>query len=137
MDAHEIHSHERPEDAAPRPTYTGAVAVTPIFTDEAADMRCSTVQFAAGSRTGWHRHDGAQILTIADGDGLLVSDDGTVVRARPGTVVHVPAGERHWHGASVAEGMTHVALTIGTSRYEDAVTDDEHSTADAQARTPA
>jgi quercetin dioxygenase-like cupin family protein len=32
------------------------------------------------------------------------------VTSRPGDVVWFPPGEKHWHGASPAKAMTHIAV---------------------------
>jgi quercetin dioxygenase-like cupin family protein len=32
---------------------------------------------------------------------------------RPGDVVWIPPGQKHWHGASPTTGMTHIAITEG------------------------
>jgi hypothetical protein len=34
-----------------------------------------------------------------------------VEEIRPGDVVQIPPGVRHWHGAAAATGMTHISLT--------------------------
>jgi quercetin dioxygenase-like cupin family protein len=106
MQGHDLSGDETV--GAPRPTYTGDVAITPHVRDDGAAMRSSTVHFWPGARTGWHRHVGSQLLVITDGDGVIANADGTVVRARPGVMVSVEPGELHWHGASEAHGMTHL-----------------------------
>jgi quercetin dioxygenase-like cupin family protein len=30
---------------------------------------------------------------------------------RPGDVVWIPAGEKHWHGATATTAMTHIAIS--------------------------
>jgi len=29
---------------------------------------------------------------------------------RPGDVVRIPPGQKHWHGATATTGMTHIAI---------------------------
>jgi quercetin dioxygenase-like cupin family protein len=35
---------------------------------------------------------------------------GPIEEIRPGDVVWIPPGQKHWHGASPTTGMTHLAL---------------------------
>jgi len=34
----------------------------------------------------------------------------TDAKIRPGDVVSIPPGEKHWHGASPTTAMTHIAI---------------------------
>lgn len=124
----------RPPDAEPRPTYTGQVSVTPVGHAEGA-MRYSVVAFRPGARTGWHTHDGVQVLVVTEGEGLIANSSGDVIRGRAGVTVTIEPGEEHWHGATEASGMTHVAVTIGESHYVRPVEYDEHATAQSAAET--
>jgi quercetin dioxygenase-like cupin family protein len=81
----------------------------------------TTVTFLPGVRTHWHRHDGGQILLVVAGQGWVATrDDGQQV-LRMGDVVWAPPGEDHWHGATEATSLTHVAVTLGTTRWFEAV----------------
>jgi 4-carboxymuconolactone decarboxylase len=33
----------------------------------------------------------------------------------PGTLIHIPAGERHWHGATSDSPMSHLTIVSPTS----------------------
>jgi quercetin dioxygenase-like cupin family protein len=35
---------------------------------------------------------------------------GKIEEIRPGDVVRIPAGTKHWHGAAPTTGMSHIAL---------------------------
>jgi quercetin dioxygenase-like cupin family protein len=35
---------------------------------------------------------------------------GPIEEIRPGDVVWIPAGEKHWHGAAPTTAMTHIAI---------------------------
>jgi quercetin dioxygenase-like cupin family protein len=35
---------------------------------------------------------------------------GPIEEIRPGDVVWIPPGEKHWHGAAPTTGMTHIAI---------------------------
>jgi hypothetical protein len=42
--------------------------------------------------------------------GRVQAKGGPVREIRPGDVVWIPPNEKHWHGASPTNGMTHVAM---------------------------
>jgi 4-carboxymuconolactone decarboxylase len=84
---------------------------------ESENYRCSVVNFSRGATTGWHAHTCDQILVITAGSGTVATEeeerDITV-----GDVVHIKAGERHWHGAKANTTMSHITITTagGESR---------------------
>ena len=90
-----------------------------IITDgQSEQFRCNVVNFRAGATTGWHVHDCDQILVVTAGKGKVASEteerDITV-----GDVVHIKAGERHWHGASATSPLSHITVTTvgSTSKH--------------------
>ncbi|MFL5316274.1 MAG: cupin domain-containing protein, partial [Microvirga sp.] len=44
------------------------------------------------------------------GCGWAQREGGPKEEIRPGDVVWIPAGEKHWHGATAATAMTHIAI---------------------------
>ena len=70
-----------------------------------------SVTFAAGARTAWHTHPRGQTLIVTSGVGRVQRWDGQVQEIRPGDVVRIPAGVKHWHGAAPDSTMTHTAVT--------------------------
>ncbi|HZU76221.1 MAG TPA: cupin domain-containing protein [Dehalococcoidia bacterium] len=67
------------------------------------------VSFDAGGRNVFHRHTFDQVLYITEGEGI-VATEGEEVRVRAGDVVVIPAGEKHWHGATPTTAMAHLAI---------------------------
>jgi quercetin dioxygenase-like cupin family protein len=109
----------------PGSQFTGDVY--PYLTMPATDgVTINTVNFTPCARTFWHRHDQGQILIVLAGRGLIQADGGPVRVLRAGDVVWAPAGERHWHGGSGDSYMTHTAISLGPTHWEDAVTDEEY-----------
>ena len=102
-------------------TFVGEARLTRMTA--AADAPATNVYrvaFAARARTNWHAHTGPQLLQIVEGV-CRCQTDGTPVReAVAGDLVSFAPGERHWHGASPAGPMTHVAINIdaATSWFE-------------------
>ena len=81
----------------------------------------ATVTFAPGARTFWHHHEHGQILQVVSGIGLVCPDGEEPQTIRPGDVVWVPAGERHWHGATPGSPLTHVAISLGSTHWAEEV----------------
>lgn len=92
-------------------TFTGMVRVEGRF-QRAAPARIggATVVFEPGAHTAWHSHPLGQTLIVTAGSGLVQHWGVPVQAIKPGDVVWVPPGVKHWHGASPLEGMTHVAI---------------------------
>ena len=91
--------------------FTGAVRIDPLFQPEApARTLGANVTFEPGARTAWHAHPLGQILIVTAGCGRVQGWGGPVEEIRPGDVVRVAPGEKHWHGASPTTAMTHIAI---------------------------
>ena len=91
--------------------FTGVVRVDDRFQREApARVGGGTVTFEPGARTAWHTHPLGQTLIVTAGAGLVQNWGGPVQDIRPGDVVWIPPGVKHWHGASPRTGMTHIAI---------------------------
>jgi quercetin dioxygenase-like cupin family protein len=91
--------------------FTGTVRIDPLFQPEnTARAAGASVTFEPGARTAWHIHPLGQILIVTFGCGLVQRWDGPIEEIRPGDVVWIPPGEKHWHGATPATAMTHTAI---------------------------
>jgi quercetin dioxygenase-like cupin family protein len=86
----------------------------------------TTVFFAPAAHTHWHSHENGQILQVLAGRGLICSDRGKPRAISAGDTVWVPAGERHWHGAAPDSFMTHTAISLGVTRWAEAVAGPEY-----------
>lgn len=106
-------------------TFTGEVwgdSVMPT-TD---GVTINNVFFAPGGRTDWHTHEQGQILQVQAGQGWVCVDGEQPQPIRPGDVVWIPAGERHWHGGAADSYLLHTAISLGKTNWEDAVTDAQY-----------
>ena len=91
--------------------FTGAVRIDPLFKAGApARAAGASVTFEPGARTAWHTHPLGQTIIVTSGCGRAQRWGGPVEEIRPGDVVWFPPGEKHWHGATAATGMTHIAI---------------------------
>src|SRR4051794_15304376 len=95
----------------PADYFTGTVRIDPLVqAAEPARVAANTVTFEPGARTAWHTHPLGQTLIVTSGAGRTQRWDGPVEEIRPGDVVWIPPGEKHWHGASPSTAMTHIAI---------------------------
>jgi quercetin dioxygenase-like cupin family protein len=109
MDFHPAGS--RATRQAPAEYFTGTVMQDPIIATPAPARLVSTqVSFQPGARTAWHSHPLGQTLFVTVGVGRVQAQGGPIREIRPGDVVWIPPGEKHWHGASPTNGMTHIAM---------------------------
>ena len=91
--------------------FTGAVRIDPLFEpNDVASAGAASVTFEPGARTAWHSHPRGQRLVVTAGVGRVQRWQGPVDEIRPGDVVWIPAGVKHWHGAAPTTGMTHIAI---------------------------
>jgi len=101
----------RPTLRAPKDYFTGTVWQDPIVSAPApARLAATRVTFEPGARTAWHTHPLGQTLYVVTGIGRVQTEGGPVREIRAGDVVWIPPGEKHWHGASPTNGMTHIAM---------------------------
>lgn len=92
-------------------TFSGNVRIDPLFSAPApATVMTASVTFEPGARTAWHTHPLGQILIVTAGCGRVQKWGGQVEEIRPGDVVWIAPGEKHWHGASPTTAMTHIAI---------------------------
>lgn len=104
-------SGSQPSSKGSSAYFTGAVRVDPLFqAPEPARVRGASVTFEPGARTAWHTHPLGQVLIVTAGCGRVQRWGGPVEEIRPGDVVVISPGEKHWHGASPTTAMTHIAI---------------------------
>jgi quercetin dioxygenase-like cupin family protein len=95
----------------PADWFTGSVQIEPLFeAPDPARARGARVTFEPGARTAWHTHPLGQTLIVISGIGWAQGDGGPVEEIRPGDVVCFSPNEKHWHGASSTNPMTHIAI---------------------------
>lgn len=73
-------------------------------------IRFVRVAFEPGARTAWHTHPRGQILHVLSGVCRVQCWGGRAVEVGAGDTVHIPPGSKHWHGATPAAAMTHLAM---------------------------
>ena len=101
----------RPSVRGPEDWFTGSVRIDPLFdANNARRAAAALVTFEPGARTAWHTHPLGQTLIITAGVGWVQREGGTMEEVRPGDIVWFEPNEMHWHGATVSNGMSHIAI---------------------------
>jgi 4-carboxymuconolactone decarboxylase len=114
--------------------FTGSALVTSPFKGSGdARVGGATVTFQPGARTHWHRHPLGQLLIVTAGRGWVQAEGEPVRAVGPGDVVWTGPGVAHWHGATPASAMTHVAVA---ETLEGKATEWLQPVGDAQYRGP-
>ena len=97
------------------------------------DGGVANVTFEPGCRNNWHIHHGAvQVLICVSGRGWYQEWGKPAVQLVPGTIIEIPEGAKHWHGAAADSWMQH--LTFHKDVQEDSsnewlepVTDEQYN----------
>lgn len=111
--------------------FTGNSYLAPV---SQGPIRISNVTFEPRCRNNWHIHKaskgGGQMLIGVAGRGWYQEEGKPAVEILPGTVIHIPAGVRHWHGAAADSWFAHLAFELPgentSNEWLDPVTDLEY-----------
>ena len=96
--------------------FTGPVTRQVLLPDS-KEFNVNVVNFGKGVRNKFHAHDSEQILVVTAGKGIIATETKEKV-ITPGDVIIIPAGEKHWHGATKDSSLSHIYV----SRLESKVT---------------
>lgn len=96
-------------DDSTNPIFRGKVMIQDIIPGGSNQMRITQVNFSPGARNILHSHTFDQVLYVTAGKGIL-ADEKTETVVTPGTLIHIPAGEKHWHGATKDSAFSHIAI---------------------------
>lgn len=76
----------------------------------------ANVTFEPGCRNNWHIHHakkgGGQLLICTAGEGWYQEYGKAAVSLVPGTVIVIPEGIKHWHGAKNDSWFSHIAIEM-------------------------
>lgn len=94
----------------------------------------ANVTFEPGCRNNWHIHKatkgGGQMLVGVAGRGWYQEEGKPAQEILPGTVIHIPANVKHWHGAAADSWFAHLAFEVAGDDTENVwlepVTDEEY-----------
>ena len=111
--------------------FIGNSYLAPISREQ---VSISNVTFEPGCRNNWHIHrattGGGQMLIGVAGRGGYQEEGKPAVEILPGTVIHIPANVKHWHGAAADSWFAHLAFELpgenASTEWLDPVTDGEY-----------
>jgi 4-carboxymuconolactone decarboxylase len=92
------------------PLFTGKDVTKQVLVPDSKEFDLSIVNFGKGVRNKFHAHDSEQILIITAGKGIVATDKEKRVVTQ-GDIVLIPAGEKHWHGATEDSEFSHIYVT--------------------------
>lgn len=93
--------------------FTGNSYLAPVSLEQ---VKVFNVTFEPACRNNWHIHrateGGGQMLIGVAGCGWYQEEGKEPVKILPGTVVHIPANVKHWHGAASDSWFAHLAFEL-------------------------
>ena len=115
--------------------FTGQAYLASISNNEALGTHISNVTFEPGCRNNWHIHHakkgGGQLLICTAGEGWYQEYGKDAVSLVPGTVIVIPEGVKHWHGAKKDSWFSHIAIEMPgeecSSEWCEQVSDKEYN----------
>ena len=93
------------------------------------------VTFEPSCRNNWHIHHakngGGQMLICVGGRGYYQEWGKDAVEMNPGDCINIPAGVKHWHGASPDSWFSHLAIEVPgeetSNEWLEAVSEQDYS----------
>ena len=122
----------QPNDAYAR-YFTGRSYLNPLTKPEDG-LFLANVTFEPGCRNNWHIHHaksgGGQLLICTAGEGWYQEAGREAQSLTPGTVIVIPAGVKHWHGAKKDAWFSHIAIEMPgedcSNEWLEPVSDEEY-----------
>jgi 4-carboxymuconolactone decarboxylase len=106
-----INANQIPKDAVSSPLFSGPVTRQTMLTKETSkSFNMGIVNFGKGARNKFHSHTSDQMLIVTAGTGIVATEkeERTV---SVGDTILIPAGEKHWHGATKDSDFSHITIT--------------------------
>lgn len=121
-----------PENTAYAQYFVGQSYLNILFSE---GIFIGNVTFEPGCRNNWHIHHadkgGGQVLLCTSGQGWYQEWTKPARELRPGDVVKIPAGVKHWHGAAKDSWFSHLAVEVpgdnARNEWLEPVSDEEYS----------
>ncbi len=112
--------------------FIGQSYLAPVSTEQ---VKVFNVTFEPACRNNWHIHHategGGQMLIGVAGRGWYQEAGKPAQEITPGTVIHIPAGVKHWHGAQKDSWFSHLAIEVDgentSNEWLEPVDDDVYS----------
>lgn len=96
--------------------FTGNSYLNPLTQPEKGKPFIANVTFEPGCRNHWHIHKadslGGQVLVCTAGEGWYQQEGKKAKTMKPGDVIYIPAGVKHWHGAKKNCWFSHLSIEV-------------------------
>lgn len=111
--------------------FIGNSYLAPVSSEQ---VPIANVTFEPRCRNNWHIHKatkgGGQMLIGVAGRGWYQEEGKPAIEILPGTVIHIPANVKHWHGAATDSWFAHLAFEVPgektSNEWLEPVTDEEY-----------
>ena len=112
--------------------FVGQSYLAPVSTEQ---IPVYNVTFEPACRNNWHIHHaksgGGQMLICIGGRGYYQEWGREAVELTPGSVINIPAGVKHWHGAAPDSWFSHLAIEIAgeeaSNEWLEAVSEEDYN----------
>ena len=112
--------------------FSGKSYLAPVSTEQ---VKIYNVTFEPSCRNNWHIHHaasgGGQMLVGVAGRGWYQEEGQPAREILPGTVIHIPANVKHWHGAQSDSWFSHLAFELdgqnSSNEWLEPVSDDDYT----------
>ena len=88
---------------------SGRVTRQSIISERNDGLSIALVSFSKGTTREFNTHTFAQVLYVTEGNGIIATETEEVTVA-PGTLIFIPAGERHRHSATKDSAFSHITI---------------------------
>lgn len=96
--------------------FIGKSYLNPLVDPKDSNVFLANVTFEPGCRNNWHIHKatsgGGQILICTAGFGWYQEEGKKPQSLKPGDVVNIKPGIKHWHGAKKDSWFSHIAIEV-------------------------
>ena len=115
--------------------FVGDSFLNPLTKPGDAPVFLANVTFEPGCRNNWHIHaaesGGGQMRVCTAGEGWYQEEGKEAISLKEGSVVYIPTGVKHWHGAKVDSWFSHIAFELPgikcSNEWLEEVSDDDYS----------
>ncbi len=115
----------------PSPPFTGEAYLNSLIrTDTVFNFPATnSITFAPGAHSTWHRH-GGMVVMVTGGVGYYQEDGKPAQILRKGDILEIPAGVRHWHGATPDNWFSQIVI-YDSAWQPDAREEEDNTLSDA------
>jgi len=106
-----VNVHDVPYVPSSGGTTGGALNIKTLVDEHlgARDFKVAIATFPKGVRSNIHVHEFDQVHLVLSGRGIIADEEREVIFTE-GMLAFIPAGERHWHGATKDDEFSHLSI---------------------------